>query len=153
VPPEEAEGKPFNHKHFAQGKTCMEIGNSKSVAEREDEGITIDIRDASGEVEKGVSITVVGTYSKTYRKVQSENRDKFLKQRRNSLDGDSLEAQSIETTAKCIKGWTGFTSAGENFPYSKENAIALLTNAPWIREQVEEAMNDHSAFFPKPLAA
>jgi hypothetical protein len=131
----------------------MEIGNSKSVAEREEEGTTIDIRDASGELEQGVSITVVGTYSATYRKAQASNRDKFLKQRRGNLDGDALEAQSIETTAKCIKGWSGFTSDSKPFPYTKENAIALLTNAPWLREQVEEAMNDHASFFPKPLAA
>lgn len=130
----------------------MEISTSKSVAEREEEGITIDIKDASGEIEPGVSITVVGTYSATYRKAQSQNRDKFLKQR-GGVDGETLETRSLELTAKCIKGWKGFTSDGKDFPYTKENAIALLSGAPWIREQVEEAMNDHQSFFTKPLAA
>ena len=129
----------------------MEISTSKSVAEREEEGIVIDVRDASGEVEPGVTITVVGTYSQTYRKAQNANRDKWLKQRR--MDGDALEERSLETTAKCIKAWTGFTSEGKPFPYTKENAIALLSGAPWIREQVEEAMNDHAGFFPKPSAS
>jgi hypothetical protein len=130
----------------------LEISTSKNVAEREEEGITIDIKDASGEKEPGVQITVAGTYSATYRKAQSQNRDKFLKQR-GGLDGDTLETRSLELTAKCIKSWKGFTSDGKEFPCTKDNAIALLSGAPWIREQVEEAMNDHASFFPKPLAA
>ncbi len=129
----------------------MEIGNNKTVADREEEGTEIEVRDVAGEVEAGVTITVVGTYSTTYRKAQSQNRDKFLKQR-GKIDSDMIEKQSVETTARCIKTWKGFTSGGQDFPYTKENAVLLLTNAPWIREQVEEAMNDHSVFFPKPSA-
>ncbi len=129
----------------------MEIGNNKTVADREEEGTEVEVRDVAGEVEAGVTITVVGTYSTTYRKAQSQNRDKFLKQR-GKIDSDMIEKQSVETTARCIKAWKGFTSNGQDFPYTKDNAVLLLTNAPWIREQVEEAMNDHAAYFPKPSA-
>lgn len=127
----------------------MEIGNNKTVAEQEEEGTVIEVRDAAGEIEEGVTITVVGTYSATYRKAQAANRDKFLKGRRGPLSGDALEQQAIETTARCIKSWTGLTSNGADFPCTRENAVSLLTNAPWIREQVEEAMHDHAAFFKK----
>jgi len=130
----------------------MEIGNSRSVAEREEEGNEIEVRDVARVVEEGVTITVVGTYSATYRKAQNQNRDKFLKQRGN-VDSEMIEKQSVETTARCIKAWRGFTSNGVDFPCNRENAIAMLTNAPWIREQVEEAMNDHAGFFPKSSAS
>ncbi len=129
----------------------MDIGNSKTVADREEEGTEIEVRDVAGGVEEGVTITVVGTYSATHRKAQNQNRDRFLKQR-GKIDSDMIEKQSVETTARCIKAWRGFTSDGKDFPCTRENAIAMLTNAPWIREQVEEAMNDHAAFFPTPSA-
>lgn len=125
----------------------MDIGNSKSVADREEEGTEIEVRDVRGEVEEGVTITVVGTYSTTYTRAQKRNRDKYFRQR---LDGDTLEKQSLETVARCIKSWKGFTSNGQEFPYTTDNAVLLLANAPWIREQVEGAMNDHASFFPTP---
>lgn len=127
----------------------MDIGNNKTIAEQEDEGVVVEVRNAAGEVEEGVTITVVGTYSNTYRKAQAANRDRMMKQRRGALDGEAIEQQALDTIARCIKSWAGFTSGKVNFPYTRENAVALLTSAPWTREQVEEAMNDHAAFFKK----
>jgi hypothetical protein len=137
---------------FSKETKKMEIRNSKPIRDREEEGTVINVRDVSGEIQEGVTITVVGTYSQTYRKAVNANRDKVLKERRSALDGDAIDSRTLETAAKCIKGWTGFTADGQPFPYNKENAIALLTEAPWIREQVEEAMNDHASFFPKASA-
>jgi hypothetical protein len=134
----------------------VDISNAKSVAEQEEEGTVVHVKDASGELayngDKPVTITVMGTYSTTYRKAVSSNRDKWLK-RRQTLDGDSLDKQAIETTAACVKSWDGFTSGTDPYPATKANVIALLENAPWIREQVETAMGDHQLFTPKPLAA
>lgn len=127
----------------------MEISNIKAERASEEEGVTVEIRNRAGELEEGVTITVVGTYSATYRKVRDANRDKMVKQRRGMLNGEALDAQAIETAARCIKGWTGFTANGQPYPYTRENAIALLSEADWIREQVEEAMNDHASFFQK----
>ena len=38
---------------------------------------------------------------------------------------------------------------GTPLPCTKENVIAVLVAAPWIREEVEAAMNDHARFFGK----
>lgn len=124
-----------------------------SVEQREDEGTVVHIRDAAGEKQyqddgtTPVTITVVGTYSKRYRRLAEANRDKMLKQRRTQLDGEQLDEQSLETVAGCILGWDGFTADGAPFPFTKANAVTLLKAAPWMREQVEAAMNDHAAFF------
>ncbi len=136
----------------------MDISTNKSVAEREEEGTLVHIKDAAGELayygeNQPVTMIVAGTYSTTYRKAVASNRDKWLKRRTQQLDGDQLDQQSLETTAACIKGWDGFFSGETPVPLSKPNAVALLDNAPWIREQVEGAMNDHASFFPKPSAA
>lgn len=131
----------------------MDINAGKSVAQREDEGTTIHLRDETNEKQyadeaktQPVTITVVGTYSSRYRRLSDANRDKMLKQRRTQLDGDQLEEQGLELQAGCILGWDGITANGEPFPYTKANAVALLRAAPWVREQVEAAMNDHASF-------
>jgi hypothetical protein len=74
----------------------------------------------------------------------------MLKQRRTSLTGEGLNRQQLELVAASIIAWEGFTANGQPYQLTKENAIALLDKAPWIREQVEEAMGDHASFFPKP---
>lgn len=135
----------------------MDIGKSSEVEKREEQGTTVHLKDENGELQfypegverakqKPVTITVVGTYSKTFRKARKDQRDKNLKRGRVALTADSLEKQEIEVIASCITGWEGLTSGTEEFVFKTENAILLLTTAPWIREQVEEAMGDHQGF-------
>jgi hypothetical protein len=135
----------------------MNISKSKEVSHREDEGAVVEIRDPAGEKmyqddaqSKPVVITVAGTYSARYRRAADVNRDRMLKQRRNQLDGDQLNQQSLELVAACILSWDGFTAdidgAEQPYPLTKANAVALLAECPWIREQVEAAMNDHASF-------
>jgi hypothetical protein len=131
----------------------MDISTSKSVAEREDEGTIVHVRDEAGEKQyiggdktKPVTILVAGTYSTTYRTAADASRDRMLKQRRNAIDGDQLSQQSLELTAACILAWDGFSAGDQPYPFTKKNAVALLQQAPWIREQVEAAMNDHASF-------
>jgi len=127
----------------------MEIGHAKTVTDKEEEGTEVVVKDVTGEVEEGVTITVVGTHSATYRKAADRASKKNF---RHGFDIDSARGQLLETTARCIKSWKGFTSNGQDYPYTTENAIALLTAAPWVREQVEAAMNNHALFFPPPSA-
>ena len=133
----------------------FEVANSKSVAEREDEGTVVNVRDAAGDeifygegdAKKAVTITVAGSYSKTYRRALDAQRERMMKQRRGSLTAAQLAKQQLELTAACVIGWQGFLSNGQPYECSKENVIALLDSAPWVRDQVEEAMQDHQSFF------
>lgn len=131
----------------------MDIGNSKVIAAAEDEGTAVHVRNAAGEYEyfgankdKPVTITVVGTYSARYRRIQEQVRDKSIK-RRGPIDGRIVEDQALDMLAGSIIEWEGFEAGGIPFQFSRTNAIALLDSCPWIREQVEAAMNDHAAFF------
>jgi hypothetical protein len=125
---------------------------AKSVEEREEAGTLVHLKDESGEkqyfdkngVQAPVTIKVAGTYSKRYRRATDANRDRLLKRR--SIDGDQVNEQALATIAACIIEWDGLTAAGQPFPFSKENAMVLLDTCPWIREQVETAMNDHAVF-------
>lgn len=125
----------------------MEITKTKSVAEREDEGTVVKISDENGDVQDGVTITVAGTYSSRYRRAEASQRGRLLKQRRTNISGEDLQRQQLELIAACIIDWQGFTVEGKPYLLNKENAVALLESAPWIREQVDSAMVDHSSFF------
>ena len=125
----------------------MEVTRNRSVAEREDEGTVVQVKDENGDTQEGVTITVAGTYSSRYRRATDAQRERMLKSRRASLTGEQLNRQQLELVAACIISWEGFTAEGKPYPLTKENAVALLDNAPWIREEVESAMGDHSAYF------
>lgn len=128
----------------------------KSVStSNEDAGIEIHVKDASGErmyfgegeAQRPVTIRVAGTYSKAYRAAVDAQRDRLVKQRRTSLTGEQLGRQQLELTAACVLSWQGFVAGADPCPCTKENVIAVLQAAPWIREQVEETASDHAAFF------
>lgn len=59
----------------------------------------------------------------------------------------SIEAQR-ETVALCIVGWSdGFTSGGQPFAFSVDNAVRLLKAYPHIQRKLEKAMENHAHFF------
>lgn len=131
------------------------LAHGASVAQLEESGTVVSIKDADGaplltdDGTSPVTITVKGSYSPTYRRVSEANRDRLLKRRSTQMDGDELDQRSLELTAACVSAWSGFTAGNAEYPLTKPNAIALLKACPWIREQVEAAMHDHALFFAK----
>ena len=134
------------------------LQSAAPTSAKEDEGTPVELHDADGEPimqgllnDKPVTITVVGTYSQKYRKATDVARDKQLKRRRAMLTGDELQKQQLDITASCVLSWDGVNAdeKGTPLPCTKENVIAVLVAAPWIREEVEAAMNDNARFFGK----
>ncbi len=131
----------------------MDILNTgKSVAEREDEGTTFHVRNEQGEKmwadeaeTKPVTITVAGTYSNRYRKLTDASNDKAWK-KAGRLEAEDNRKSALEIIAGCILKWDGFTAGSAAFPLNKTNAVVLLDQCPWIREQVEKHMTDHALF-------
>lgn len=130
----------------------FDLSTAKTTAEREDEGQWVIIRDPQGEVmeydgEKQVRILVAGSYSHHYRKAQDAQRNRLIKQRRTSLTGDAVKQQQLELTAACVLAWEGVFDGGKPLDCTRESAARLLDACPWVARQVEEAMEDHAAFF------
>lgn len=131
----------------------IDIGASSNVATQEEQGTVIQINDPTDEPVlygdgKPVTIRVAGTYSARYRNAQAANRDKLIK-RRAAFNGNTVSKQALDVTAACVIEWDGFFSGGKPFPCTHENVVALLESCPWIRDQVESAMNDHALYFKK----
>jgi hypothetical protein len=127
----------------------FDLSTAAAVTQHEDEGQVVPIHHPDGEPAlvdgQPVTITVAGLYSKRYREKLDAQRSKAAK-RRNPITGEELTRQQVELVAHCTLGWTGFTNGGQPFPHSFANAVELLVKAPWVREQLEEAMADHAGF-------
>lgn len=134
--------------------TGFNLQSAKPIAAREDEGIDVQLRDENGEAmtyeyegaTRPVVIRVVGTYSARYRRAQEQQRNAMMQQRRAKFTGDMLYRQGLDLVARCILSWEGIFDGETVVPCTPENAVFLLDAASWIREQVEEAMNDHQGF-------
>lgn len=132
----------------------MDIATAPTVTAREDDGITIELNDEKNQPAFGLdgttrtSVTVAGTYSKRYRLAQVANR-KTMRKRRGVVDDETIDGLAKEQIAACIIAWTGFDQKGQDYPLTRENALNVLTTMPWVREQIENAMTDHEAFFSK----
>lgn len=128
----------------------IDVSGAASVSQREDEGQVVHIRDANGEPEmdgdKPVTVRIAGTYSRVYRRTQEAQTQRMFKRRQAALTAEQWTANRIELVAACIMEWAGFYNRGQPFPYTKENATLLLTGAPWILTQLEEAQADHAGF-------
>ena len=138
----------------------FDLGSAKPVAEREDEGVIIHLSDIEGEKmfyeengeKKPVTWKVAGSYSNIYRRAKESQVTRTVKKGRSqSVTGELLGKQALELVAACSLGFDGLIDKGKKIPFSKDNAKVILDAAPWIREQVESAMEDHSRFFEASL--
>ena len=137
------------------GTKGFNLTDATPVAAREDSGQLVTVRDldgspmtyTAGEVERPVTMLVAGTYSDVYRKTELEQQRRRVGKRQTKATPEDILANVIELEAACILAWDGFFDNGAPLALTKEHAIAVLSAAKWIREQVEEAMNDHAGFF------
>jgi hypothetical protein len=129
----------------------FDLGGAATVADREDAGQWVELRDANGDVltygaEQSVRVRVAGTYSKRFRRAKKTQTDRQLRQRKVTLNADQLEENSIELVSACVMEWEGFFNAGAPLSCSPDNVALVLKRAPWIRDQIEQAMDDHASF-------
>lgn len=136
----------------------FDLSAAKPVAELEDEGVWVNLRDGLSEQmyytdgngeKKPVRVLVAGTYSNVYRKAQDAQTERNLKRRAKTVNADAVNRERMALTVACVLDWEGMFANGSPLPCDKEMVAAVLTQAPWIREQVEEQMTDHESFFKK----
>jgi hypothetical protein len=133
--------------------STFDLSSERDGTAAEDAGIAVIVRKRTGDIatftKDGETIPatmrVVGTYSKRYREALSAQRKRIFEARRQQVP-DLIESQQVELVADCVLGWEGLTDKGTDIPFTRANAIALLTACPWIREACQEAMGDHAGF-------
>ncbi len=92
-----------------------------------------------------MSITLYAPHSKEYKKLVHEQTDKRLAQMQKSkkvqISSAELERSSIDILAKATKEWD-ITYDGEAPKLSVPKAREIYTEYFWIKNQLEEAIND-----------
>ncbi|RKH93618.1 hypothetical protein [Corallococcus sp. AB038B] len=58
-----------------------------------------------------------------------------------------MEADALELLVACTASWTGVMEGGAAVPLTPDNARRLFTAHPWLRRQVDEAVQDRASFF------
>jgi hypothetical protein len=106
------------------------------------------IRDAEG---KESYISIVSLDSPEVQRVQKDTLNKRLKTRgRLTMSADELDAERANTLVAATKGWYLVSLDGTplNVPFSEATARALYSDPrfAWIREQVNEALDDRATF-------
>lgn len=115
---------------------------------QEDATTTIEIEDRAGNpYDPPVSMTIVDIYSEAVRKEEAKLDRETLRSRRRRPSDTMVLERRVRLAAAAIVSWDGVvTGDRQPVPMTRENAITLLRDHPWIRQQVEEASNDPSGF-------
>ena len=113
-----------------------------------EEGAELRVAHPTTGEDLGITITLIGTDSKTFRDISKSRATASLKKKSREIDLDQNESESVELLAKCTKGWSCITESGVEVPFSYENAVKLYTKYLWLREQIDRFMADRSNFLP-----
>lgn len=129
----------------------FDITTAELVRDAEDEGQWIEVLDAAGKVylyangtgaDKPVRMRVAGRYSRVFRRTQESQNAKP----RRRYDVRDAARDLLELQAACVLEWEGFFGGGAPLERTSENVANVLQAAPWIRDQVVVAMEDHEGF-------
>lgn len=130
----------------------MDLNALKPV--KADEGAVLQIvHPETEEPIEGMTITLLGQDSATYRKIQMAKQQAALnrlakgKRIATDLDAEKLAAEMIDDLAKLTVKWTGFELDGKPLKCDKDNAVTVYTDWPWIREQAQEFVANRANFF------
>lgn len=99
----------------------------------------------SGEDGKPITITLLGSDSGEYRKkLRSTANQRIATRKKQTVE--QLEQEGVGLLAAVTTGWHNIIVNGETLQFSKEKAAELYTQYPWIREQVDEFVNERANF-------
>ncbi len=98
----------------------------------------------------GITIYVMGAESTAYRNIirrQQNRRLKLLsKNRRIELTLEETEEEALDLLVAVTKRWDGLVWDGKAIECSEENIRMVYQERPWLRQQVDEGVNDPANF-------
>lgn len=96
-----------------------------------------------------MSITVYAPHSKVYKDALHEQTNRRLqkaqKTKKFSMTSEEVEQSSLEVLARITKEWD-IVLGGKTPKLDIQSATELYRDYPWIKDQVEEAVNDNASF-------
>ena len=96
-----------------------------------------------------MSVTVMSPHSAEYKKIFNARANKRLqamqRSKRQQMTVEDLESDAIELLASIITGWDMMYD-GEKPKLTAGKVKEVLATCPWLRSQVEEAVEEARAF-------
>ena len=114
------------------------------------DGADVDLYHPSTLDALGITVRVVGKDSDIYRAesnaIQRKNIAQMKKSRKIDLDLDEMEDAATSILASCTVSWVGVELDGKELECTRDNAMMVYERFPWIREQIDVAINDRANF-------
>lgn len=125
----------------------IDLSQFADLTKVQDDGIDVSILHPKTGEELGITIRVAGPDSDRQKKARNAINNERLRMSRNKrLTAAELETDALKITAASIISWDGVVENGEAVPLNAENATAILTRYPFIREQLDTAVGDRAGF-------
>ena len=83
-----------------------------------EEGAELRVAHPTTGEDLGITITLIGTDSKTFRDISKSRATASLKKKTREIDLDQNESDAVDLLAKCTKGWSGITENGKEVVFS-----------------------------------
>lgn len=80
------------------------------------------------------------------RAVQNKRLKTAQRTGRINITSEEIEAETIEKLATSITGWANLQQGGRELVYSHVMARKLMTDYPWMRNQVDQFFRDEGNF-------
>jgi hypothetical protein len=104
---------------------------------------------AKGKDKVEMSISIYNPYSAAYKAAIHAQTNKRLvkaaKNRKSTYTAEELDRASLDLLVAITAGWDIFIG-GEAPKFTVDKAKEVFETFPWIRDQLDEAMNDTAAF-------
>lgn len=117
-----------------------------------DAGIECELHHPVTGTALGVWVTVMGADSLAYRTVMIERAREFQRRAKADPDAertpDQIEEDTSIVCARCTRGWRGVRLDGQDLPWSHDNAVMLFRRFVWMRQQINEFIEERHRFLP-----
>ena len=93
-----------------------------------------------------VKIKLAGVDSDYYKKELRRQQNKRFKKGFRKMNAEELESETIGLLVACTLDWEGVELEGQALECNPENARKIYKRFPWIKEQVDNFINDRANF-------
>lgn len=93
-----------------------------------------------------VTITVHGVDSDQHRKAWRAMLDRRANAKTKKVRSADWEAETARLLAQITESWEGVVWDGKPLPCTEADAAMLYTRVPWLREQLDEFLNERGNF-------
>lgn len=124
----------------------MDLAHFDDLIEGQDRGADVTIRHpVTGDDMPEIVLTVAGPDSDVQRRARLKFQDAFYAFR-SKPPAEELDRLEIERLARCVVGWR-VKRDGADVPFSFTNVVRLLTDAVFVRDQVNAFADSRVAYF------